>query len=302
MRRILGILVMIAGILGLVLSLAGLVSVWMVKPTLAGYAETTITTLNDTVSTSQKAMLITGQALGATIDSVNALSDMLGTTAESVENTKPILDQVNNLMSDTLPATFTSASDSLRTAQSAAQVLDNAIQSLDSFRSVLSVVPIIGSYVEKPKEAYKPEKPLADSLGELVTNLESLPETFTKMSANLDNADNNFESIASNLTTMSTSVKLISQSLSDYQSMIGQTQSSMENLKSMLTNFQNNLNTILNGIAIVFTLFFLWLLAAQVVILSQGWELYQGTAGRMEGGTSQQPVTETQPVEPTVEA
>ena len=28
--------------------------------------------------------------------------------------------------------------------------------------------------------------------------------------------------------------------------------------------------------------FFVWLLAAQVVILSQGWELYQGTAGRIE--------------------
>ena len=38
--------------------------------------------------------------------------------------------------------------------------------------------------------------------------------------------------------------------------------------------------------ALVFTLFFLWLLAAQVVIFSQGWELYQGTAGRMEGGAA----------------
>ena len=31
------------------------------------------------------------------------------------------------------------------------------------------------------------------------------------------------------------------------------------------------------------TLFLVWLLAAQVVILSQGWELYQGTADRLEG-------------------
>jgi hypothetical protein len=30
------------------------------------------------------------------------------------------------------------------------------------------------------------------------------------------------------------------------------------------------------------SLFFAWLLAAQVVMLSQGWELFQGTADRME--------------------
>jgi hypothetical protein len=39
----------------------------------------------------------------------------------------------------------------------------------------------------------------------------------------------------------------------------------------MLTKIQKNLPTILNGTAAVFSLFFFWLLAAQIVILSQGW-------------------------------
>ena len=56
MRRILGVLVMIAGILGLVLSLAGLVMVWVAKPSVSGYANTTIDTLNDSIVTSQNVM------------------------------------------------------------------------------------------------------------------------------------------------------------------------------------------------------------------------------------------------------
>jgi hypothetical protein len=35
---------------------------------------------------------------------------------------------------------------------------------------------------------------------------------------------------------------------------------------------------------IALTLFFLWMLATQVVIFSQGWELFQGTSGRMGTG------------------
>jgi Mg2+ and Co2+ transporter CorA len=90
-------------------------------------------------------------------------------------------------------------------------------------------------------------------------------------------------SIRQNLITMSDGVTTISSSLSEYQRMVDQSQSSMDNLLSILTTIQSNLNTIINAVALVLTLFFVWLLAAQIVIFSQGWELYQGTTDRMEG-------------------
>lgn len=286
LRRILGALVMIAGILGIILSLAGVVSVWVVKPNVTNYVEITIQTIETSVITSQKALQVTGQALGATVVSVDALSTMLSTTAVSVEETQPVLDQLNVMMGETMPSSMESASDSLKTAQQAAVVLESAIKSLENFRAAMSATPLLSSLVEQPKQTYNPEVPLADSLGELATTLESLPATFTEMSANLDKADDNLVTIQSNLVTMSDSVGLISKSLSEYQAMITQSQSSMENLISILTNIRNNLTSILNGVAMAFSLFFLWLLIAQVVILTQGWELYQGTASRMESSES----------------
>lgn len=286
LRRILGALVMIAGILGIILSLAGVVSVWVVKPNVTNYVEITIQTIETSVITSQKALQVTGQALGATVVSVDALSTMLSTTAVSVEETQPVLDQLNVMMGETMPSSMESASDSLKTAQQAAVVLESAIKSLENFRAAMSATPLLSSLVEQPKQTYNPEVPLADSLGELATTLESLPATFTEMSANLDKADDNLITIQSNLVTMSDSVGQISKSLSEYQAMITQSQSSMENLISILTNIRNNLTSILNGVAMAFSLFFLWLLVAQVVILTQGWELYQGTASRMESSES----------------
>lgn len=286
LRRILGALVMIAGILGIILSLAGVVSVWVVKPNVTNYVEITIQTIETSVITSQKALQVTGQALGATVVSVDALSTMLSTTAVSVEETQPVLDQLNVMMGETMPSSMESASDSLKTAQQAAVVLESAIKSLENFRAAMSATPLLSSLVEQPKQTYNPEVPLADSLGELATTLESLPATFTEMSANLDKADDNLITIQSNLVTMSDSVGQISKSLSEYQAMITQSQSSMENLISILTNINNNLTSILNGVAMAFSLFFLWLLVAQVVILTQGWELYQGTASRMESSES----------------
>jgi hypothetical protein len=283
-RRILGVLVMIAGILGLGISLAGLIVVWVIKPSVATYANTTIDTLSESVTTSQNVMEITGQALGATVDSLDALSIILSTTATTVDNTTPMLNDINTIMSDTVPSTLKAATSSLYTAQEAAQVLESTIKSLDSFRFLLSATPLLGNLVGQPGESYNPEKPLADSLGELASSLETLPDTFVEMSVKLSTADDNVGSIRGNLVTMSNGVGVISSSLAEYEKMVVQSQSSMDNLTPILTNIQSNLATILNGVAIILTLFFLWLLAAQVVILSQGWELYQGTANRMEGG------------------
>ncbi len=280
-RRILGILVMCAGVLGLLLSLAGLVFVWVVKPVAASSIDATITTLSTSISTSQQAMRITEQALQATIDSVDALSTMLGATAASVQDTKPMLGQLNTFLGQNLPDTMESATSSIRTAEQGAEVLDSTIRSLNTFRTVLSGAPLIGGFVEPPDQPYDPEKPLAASLGELASNLEELPDMFIQMASNLDNADDNLDTIQASLTTMSESVSLIAGSLGEYEAMVSQSQSSMDNLLNILNNLQSNLTTILNTAAILLSLFFLWLLAAQVVIFSQGWELYKGTADRM---------------------
>lgn len=281
-RRILGLFVMIAGILGLLLSLAGLVGIWLAKTPLVGYANVTINTLYNSIVTSQNVMEITGKALGATINSVDALSDMLGTTANTIEDTQPAILEVDAILSDTLPGTLTAAVESLFTAQEAAVVMESSIQTLDNFRFMLSATPLIGSMVEAPLNAYNPEKPLADTLGELATNLEDLPDTFVTMADSLSGTDENLGAIQGNLVTMSTSVKYISSSLGEYQSMIYQSQASMDDVAGILTNLQGNLETILNWVMIAITLFLVWLLAAQVVIFSQGYELYQGTADRME--------------------
>lgn len=80
---------------------------------------------------------------------------------------------------------------------------------------------------------------------------------------------------------MSENISLISTSLSQYQTMISQSKRSTDNLSALLTGFQSKMGNTINIASIVLVLFFLWLLAAQAVIFSQGYELFQGTANGM---------------------
>jgi methyl-accepting chemotaxis protein len=194
-------------------------------------------------------------------------------------------------MGNKLPATFNAANDSLLAAGEAAKSLESAIKSLDTFRAVMSATPLISAFVPPGSKPYNPDKPLADSLGSLAASLQDMPATFKQISTDMDKADDNLALIKSNLETMSTNVGLISTSLGEYQKMISQSNASMENLKGLLANLQNNLERILTIATVALGLFFLWLLAAQVVIFSQGWELYHGTAGRMDDAPDTVPTT-----------
>lgn len=284
LRRVLGILVMLAGIIGILLAVAGLIGVWTVKPSVVGYATSTIDTLQGSITTSQEVMVVTEEALGATVSSLEALSVMLSSTAASVDETAPALDQVNVMMSTNLPAILESANDSLRAAQEAAVVLDSSVRSLQTFQLAMGAVPLLSGFVEIPTEFYSPEVPLDQSLGEIAENLDSLPEMFIDISADLDRADDNLGTIQTSLGTMSGDVEFIAGSLGEYQEMVRQSQTSMGNLSPILTDLQGNLPRIVDGAAIGITVFLVWLLVIQVVVLTQGWELFQGTAGRMEGG------------------
>lgn len=284
LRRILGVFVMIAGVIGLLLSLTGLVGIWVAKPVVTTSINSVVDTLITSVDTSQKTLVITDEALGASIHSVDALSEMLSTTAVTVEDTQPVITQVNDLMGKTLPSTLEAASDSLIAAEEAALSLESAIKSFEAFRTVLEATPFLSAVLPASTTDYNPEKSLADSLGELSDSLQDMPSTFEKMSVNLGKADDNLDLVKTNMETMSENVSLISGSLTQYQAMISESQASMDDLKTLLSDIQSRLGKILNIATIVLELFFLWLLAAQVVIFSQGWELYHGTTGRMDAG------------------
>jgi flagellin-like hook-associated protein FlgL len=294
-RRMLGVFVMGAGIIGLLLSLGGLIGVIVVRPRLYASLDATLTTLSSAVDTSQKTLVITDQALDAAISSVDTLSSMLSATAQTVADSLPVITQVRDLSGETLPATFTAVEDSLRAAQAAAQSLEGAIRSFESFRSVLGAVPFLSAVVPDAQTSYSPDKPLAVSLGEISASLDEMPDQFMAMSTSFASTDDDLSAVQSDLATMAGSVAQISTSLSQYQAMVKESQTSMENLQSLLTDARSRLPLALTGLTVALGLFFLWLMAAQVGIFSQGLELFHGTAQVMNLGAPPSDSTQLPP-------
>lgn len=283
LRKILGIIVMLAGILGLLLSLAGLGATWYYRPSMESAFNNILTTLSSSLDLSQEGLRVTEDALTAAVGSIDALQQTVKATAASLGSTQPVLEGITGFMGDQLPATLDAARSSLNAAQQGAQVVDNAIQSLNTFQSVISAIPIISAFMPAPPQTTTEEgTPLSEALGDVSESLAGLPDLSAELSVDLEAAAGSLTDVEDALNLMAENIGGITESLEGYLSMVQRSQASMKGLQSQLDLWQTNLPTLVNAIALIASLFLVWLLIAQIVIFTQGLELYQGTATRFE--------------------
>lgn len=283
LRSYLGIFVMSAGVLGLILSLTGLVGILIVRPGFITGVNSTVDILYSSVDTSLKAMEITNETLTATANSVDGLAEMLTSTVTTVDDASLVLDQLNEITGEKLPETLDAASTSLKAAEQAAKSLEGAIKSFEGFQKIVSAIPLLNAFVPKSSTTYLPEKPLAESLGEMSSSLEEIPVILTGMSKDIRNAESNLNTVQDNMKAITENVILIADGFREYKSIIKESISSLEQMKTMLETARENSQKAINWFTFFVILFFIWLLAAQVVILSHGWELFNRKTNRLDG-------------------
>ena len=269
-RRIIGVLLILAAILGLVFSLGAMYVMWSAQGRITTGLQTTIDLLSQTLETTAQGLVVTQQALQSSVDLIGNLQTTVETTAKAISSTNPLLDDISGLMSEKLPETVRATQTSLETAQQSAATIDTVLRALSS-------IPLIG-----PSIGYDPEVSLSEALGQVAQNLETIPDTFLSMQDSLTNTQDNLQIFESDLTTMAASVGQIQSSVSQYDQVIGGYQASLERLIARLDLISKNLPNIVRMVTIGLTAFLVWMAIAQLGLITQGWELITESRPRKE--------------------
>ncbi|OGO35878.1 MAG: hypothetical protein A2W35_06470 [Chloroflexi bacterium RBG_16_57_11] len=269
-RRIIGVLLILAAILGLVVSIGAMYLIWSAQSTITSNLQTTIDLFSQTLETTSQGLVVTQSALQSSVDLIGNLQSTVETTAKAINSTNPLMDELSGLMKDSLPNTIRATQTSLETAQQSAATIDTVLRAL-------SGIPLIG-----PSIGYDPEVPLAEALGQVVQNLEDMPDAFIGMQENLQNTQDNLQIFESDLTVMAESVGQIQSSVAQYDKVIGGYQASLEQLIARLDGISTNLPNLVRMFAIGLTAFMVWMAIAQLGLITQGWELITESRPRKE--------------------
>lgn len=274
LERIIGIVLTLAATVGLILNVAALIFLPNIEQTAAQTIGSTLTVVDSSIATTTQALDV---ATGALDNTQIALDSVEGTTravAQTVDDTRPVIQVVSDLTSTSLPQTIAGTRSALDVAAASATSIDVVLASL-------SAVNILGADLGLPD--YDPETSLSASLTEINDNLAPLEESFGDIAVSLETADGN-------LSTVNTQMVAVADSLGNFDTTITDAKNVTGQYKVVLVQQQQVLQTLNTQIPISVTwgvrgvmVLLAYLLIAQIGLLSQGLEMIGRSGRRMAG-------------------
>ena len=257
--RITGLVLSIAAVMGLGLSLAGLILLGgfssRISANLLGaleYLDRALVISSDGLETAESSLLAADSALDSLISTLDGVN-------ESLQGMDPTLTALSKLLGNDLPGTIEATQDSLDSAQTSAKNIDNVLTSL-------SRIPFLGTLV------YNPEVPLNETLGEISDSLDAIPRSLRDAKSGLDTADKNLAFITSDLDNVAQSTDQIGLSIADALLVIDEYQTLVADMQKRTKDFRQKLPGQLRLATLAAALLLIWLAITQIGLLAQGVE------------------------------
>jgi len=149
--RIAGITLIIAGIAGLIFSIGGLFVLASVEKTVEATLAEQLAIIDRTLVATADGLELADASLGQAVSTTKALQTTLDNTGQAIGDTVPMVDSINDLLGQQLPATIANTQATLNSVAQSAQLVDDIL-------GAISLIPLLGT------DRYSPEVPLAMGL------------------------------------------------------------------------------------------------------------------------------------------
>jgi hypothetical protein len=209
LRRMVGILLIIAAVAGIIFSLVGLIEIWRYRPVVTKIVINNLALSDQALGTTQDVLTIVGQVVQASTADVASVQATGNALALIIHDTNPMLDSLISLTNKDLPVAVSATQTSLASAQSSALLIDNVLAALTS-------IPF------SPVAAYKPAVPLHTALAQVSTSLNTLIPSLTAINTSLSDGKTNLNDMDVELTKISETTQGMSSTLANAQTVIDQ--------------------------------------------------------------------------------
>ena len=254
--RKLGHLLIVLAATGMLFSLVGFTTVWIVRPNIQSGLIETVGIIETTLKTTTNGLQVLDQSIENVKSDVATLQgslDELGTTLLDVSTS---LETSAALIGNDLQITVINTQIALSSAATSAKVIDDTL-------AFLAAIPIIGA-------DYEPEVPLHVSLAQIAYDMDDVPGTLVTLEGNLNDTSSSLSSFSEDLSTLSEDLDSITSDLSEAQNILGSYGDIVDIALAKVTSLQTRLPTLILLGCIFLSGVLLWLGVAQASVLMQG--------------------------------
>lgn len=262
LKRIIGVLLVIAAVVSLVFSLIVTYGVWSVRTPAAEAALAGLRLADDTLTTTNDALAAVDAALLNAASSVAAAQDTFRSLSQTIYATGPTLQGLAGFLSEGLPETLRSTQSTVNAAAESAKIVDTVLD-------VLAAIPFVNF-------SYAPQTPLSETLGNVAGSLRTLPDGLEALGADLAGTGGTLPELASSLEEFGASIESVDESLASAQQIIASYRVLIDDYQAMIATLERLVPLLTGVIPAVLTFVVFWLAVVQVAALRAGWRWAQG--------------------------
>ncbi len=274
MRKLLGIIMLVIGLTGIVLSFTGAV---VGRRLIAGIGNTVEANLRLTVQsldTVNESLTITRQTIREIGTGLETLAVTGERAAGSLDDTRPMVAQISQVLTSDVAGSLETLQRRLPDMVEVADSIDETLTTLSNFRIDRTILGIPLRYDLGIN--YDPEVPFAQSVEELGASIEGLPEELRVLESHLEVADANLGDISSDARQLSADLERINETMDDLAPQLDEFNATLTEFADSARQLRSTLDDQIKTFQTVWLVVMVWLALTQVAPLYLGYELVRG--------------------------
>ncbi len=263
-RRLIGILMILVGIVGLIISIAGAYFAGQVVDTIGVGLNSTVDLLDETVGTTTDSLANVQATLAEANSALTTVSGATRNVATTLFDTQPLIEKATTMTTDTLPASLDAVNTSIPNLAGIAAAIDRTLTRLSNFQinESLTAGPFSVPLRFDLGIEYAPSEPfdeavlaVGESLVPVPDQLRALEADLTTAATNLGNIGNDIEALSGNIDNINVTVEQFIPLLDEYIALLAQITGTLENARAQINANIGTIKLVTTGLMVWFAIY-----------------------------------------------
>lgn len=281
-RRIIGLILVLIGIGGVGLSIAGTIVGRDIVDEIGDNVLGNLELTSEGLTAVQDTLILAKVAL---IDVNNGLETVERTAVSvsiAISDTQPLVDQVTLIASDDLPDSIEAIEAAVPGLVQVAGAIDRTLTTLNNFR-IDETVPLVGFSIQFDLGIdYDPDIPFDESVALLGESLDGLPDRLRSLDQSLQTSSENLGTISEDVLQLSQDLNTINARLAEVDPLLDEYIRIVQDTNDRARFTRLSMQAQLELIKSIVTIAAIWFGLNQLVPIYVGWEMMAGRFGKQE--------------------
>ncbi len=273
-RRILGFIMLFIGLSGLALGIGGALVTQRLVNNVGQALDQSLRLVSDSLDTVLDTLELTRTTVGQVNDSMETVETAAVNLSQTITQTRPLLDQVNQIASTDVPDSIEAVQETIPNVAEVAGTIDATLRALNDFRIDQT---ILGFPIQYDLGIdYAPAVPFDESISAIGSSLDGIPDRLRTLETYLNVTDENMATISRDILLIAADLKTINSRVADVQPLLDEYTRLVTTVNDNIRQTRASLSDQLEQFKLALIIVFVWVGLTQAAPIYLGWELLRG--------------------------